>query len=95
MKVATVKSVSTGHSPYPSRGTNEGSANVFVSGYRVHRIGDTWVTHCSPEGDCHNGCTSSGSGSVFCNGKGVARVGDAIDCGDFIATGVDSVLVGD
>lgn len=94
MKIATIGSVSTGHSDWPSRNTVVGSSNVFSEGSGVHRVGDSWVTHCNSKNICHEGNTSSGSSSVFCNGKKVARIGDAISCGDMIATGKNSVNVG-
>lgn len=93
--IATIGSASMGHADFPPRSTSVGSSNVFAEGMGVHRIGDAWETHCNPEGVCHDGSTSSGSGTVFCNGKSVARVGDAISCGDTIATGKSTVIVGD
>lgn len=86
--------MSTGHADYPPRATPEGSSNVFAEGSGVHRVGDTWTTHCNSQGDCHEGTTSSGSATVYCNGKQVARIGDPISCGDKIATGKETVNVG-
>ncbi len=45
----------------------EGSPNVFVNGYSVHRLGD---------GQSHGGVQGEGSATVFVNGVGVARKGD-------------------
>lgn len=94
MKIATITSMSQGHGGWPARVTNQGSGNVFAEGLGVHRVGDSWETHCNPTGDCHSGSTSRGSSSVYCNGKPVARVGDSISCGDTIATGRATVFVG-
>ena len=94
MKIATIGSMSTGHADFPARNTVRGSANVFAEGQGVHRVGDSWVTHCNAEGTCHEGSTSSGSTTVFCNGKQVARIGDPISCGDTITTGKATVNVG-
>ncbi|CDZ74875.1 hypothetical protein ING2D1G_0716 [Peptoniphilus sp. ING2-D1G] len=95
MKIATIGSMSTGHGDFPPRSTVEGSSDVFAEGSGVHRVGDSWITHCNTVGVCHEGNTSIGSGTVFCNGKQVARVGDPISCGDAIATGKSTVSVGD
>lgn len=45
----------------------EGSPNVFVNGYPVHRKGDS---------QSHGGIQYESSGTVFANGLGVARIGD-------------------
>ena len=45
----------------------EGSPNVFVNGYPVHRAGDA---------DSHGGVQVEGSATVFVNGRPVARLGD-------------------
>ena len=94
MKIATIGSMSTGHADFPARNTVQGSSNVFAEGAGVHRVGDTWVTHCNSQGVCHDGSTSKGSATVYCNGKQVARIGDPISCGDTIATGKATVNVG-
>lgn len=94
MKIATIGSMSTGHSGFPARNTVQGSQNVFAEGKGIHRVGDNWVTHCNAQGVCHDGSTVSGSTTVFCNGKQVARIGDSISCGDAIATGKATVNVG-
>lgn len=96
MQIATIGSNESGHSTYPGRTTGVGSSNVFAAGRGVHRLGDSWGSHCNtvPPYDCHDGTTASGSGSVFANGKQVARVGDSISCGGNITTGINSVRVG-
>ena len=94
MDIATITSMSTGHADFPARSTNDGSKNVFAESLGVHRVTDSWVTHCNPDGVCHDGSTSSGSKTVFCNGLQIARIGDSISCGDSIATGRNTVQVG-
>lgn len=90
-----ITSISTGHGPWPSRVTREGSPNVLVNGNGVHRLGDSWPIHCNSTGQCHAGSTNKASSTVLANGKGIARVGDSIDCGDVISTGSINVMVGD
>lgn len=95
MKIATITSTSTGHADWPPRSTSMGSSDVFAEGLGVHRQGDAWNTHCNTKNECHDGVTSKGSATVYCNGKQVARIGDPISCGDTIATGRQTVFVGD
>lgn len=95
MRVATKTSMSTGHEDWPPRLTAEWSPDVFAEGLNVHRVGDAWVTHCNTQGQCHEEATSDGSHTVYCNGKQVARIGDPVACGEAIATGRESVYVGD
>jgi uncharacterized Zn-binding protein involved in type VI secretion len=45
----------------------EGSPNVFVNGYPVHRVGD---------GESHGGIQVEGDSTVFANSIQIARVGD-------------------
>lgn len=85
--------ICTGHGCYPPRPNTSWSPNVFAEKRNVHRLTDTWMLHCC--GDCHIGVTAQASTTVFCNGLGVARIGDAIDCGSFIATGIQNIKVGD
>lgn len=94
-RIATIKSVSTGHVDWPPRQTHEGSDDVFAEGLGVHRKGDGWPIHCNTSGECHLGKAEKVSRTVFCNGRGVARIGDLISCGDYIATGRKTVYVGD
>ena len=46
----------------------QGSPDVFVNGFPVHRVGD---------GDSHGGVQAEGSDTVYANGLAFARVGDA------------------
>lgn len=84
----------TGHGPWPSRPSVEGSPNVFVNGLAVHRQGDGWAIHCDPTPLCHPGVLASGSATVFVNGKQIGRVGDPVDCGSSVATGSGNVFAG-
>ena len=91
--VVRLGDVSCGHSCYPPRPNDSASANVFVNGKGVHRVGDHWAVHCCPGGDCHDGVAVSGSPSVFVNGRAVCRVGDSISCGDRMCEGSSNVFV--
>uniref|UniRef100_A0AB39C9R3 PaaR repeat-containing protein n=1 Tax=Aliivibrio phage vB_Alvi_H905 TaxID=3234039 RepID=A0AB39C9R3_9VIRU len=82
----------TGHGVFPPRASTEGSANVFVEGKPIHRVGDAWGAHCDPSPSCHAGVLSAGSPSVYANGSPIGRVGDAVDCGSAIASGSSTVF---
>ena len=83
----------SGHGCFPSRENTEGSPNVFVNGKPVHRVGDSWATHCCGI-PCHSGVASSGSSTVFVNGKPICRIGDNVSCGSKMAEGSPNVFVG-
>jgi uncharacterized Zn-binding protein involved in type VI secretion len=82
----------TGHGPYPPRQSTSGSPDVFVNGLPLHRVSDTWATHCA--GTCHDSVLSEGSPTVFCNNLPIGRIGDIIACGSQVATGSPNVFSG-
>lgn len=83
----------SGHGCYPSRANISASENVFVNGRGVHRVGDSWDTHCCGP-VCHGGIAATGSSTVFVNGKPACKVGDKVDCGSTMATGSENVSIG-
>lgn len=77
-----------------STGTGGGSPtsysfDVLASGLLVLRQGDSFS--CGVHGAT---TVTGGSSSVLTNNKGTARVGDSLGCGHAIATGIDSIQVG-
>lgn len=83
----------SGHNGFPPRPNNQASSNVFVNNLGVHRVGDSWETHCN--NSCHSGIASSGSSTVFCNSKGVCRIGDSVSCGSTMVEGSTNTFAGD
>jgi uncharacterized Zn-binding protein involved in type VI secretion len=90
--VTRLGDVCTGHGCFPSRPNVSASPNVFVNGIPVHRVGDSWDTHCC--GVCHSSVLASGSATVFANIKQVGRIGDAVACGSTVASGSGNVFAG-
>lgn len=82
----------TGHGAFPPRSSTSGSANVYVNGKPVHRVGDSWPVHCDPTPSCHAGSLAAGSPTVFANGSPIGRVGDPVDCGSAVAAGSPNVF---
>ncbi|TBM39809.1 PAAR domain-containing protein [Vibrio cholerae] len=82
----------TGHGAFPPRSSTSGSANVYVNGKPVHRVGDSWPVHCDPTPSCHAGSLAAGSPTVFANGSPIGRVGDPVDCGSAVAAGSHNVF---
>ncbi len=94
-KVTRKGDVCTGHGCWPSRGSTEGSGDVFVNGIPVHRQGDAWGAHTCPAiPETHAGALGAGSATVYVNGKQIGRVGDPVDCGSSVAAGSDDVFAG-
>lgn len=79
------------HTPRANTG---GSSDVFVNSKGVHRVGDSWPTHCRPGPVCHSSVLAQGSSTVFANGKAVGRIGDAQSCGAKVAQGSSNVFSG-
>lgn len=95
ISICRLGDISTGHSPYTPRANNEGSPKVFADGKAINRLGDTWISHSSP--NAHSpilDTTAMGSHKVFADGLSIARVGDLISCGDIIATGSSKTFSG-
>lgn len=63
-------------------GTNL-NKTVFVNGFWVGVVGDSYATHCRGGKHCHiNPIASTGSTTVFIGGLPVHRAGDLLSCGD-------------
>lgn len=83
----------TGHGCWPSRPSTGASADVFVGGRPVHRVGDAWAPHTCPTiPETHGSVLAAGSPSVFVNGRAVGRIGDAVACGSTVASGSPTVF---
>jgi len=94
-KPACVKGdITTGHGAFPPRKTSQGSGNVFINGKSAYRSGDSLDVHCIGK-TCHKLSAHSGSSTVLINAKDAMRVGDLIECGEFMAIGSSTVLIGD
>ncbi len=91
--VARVGDKDTGHGCFPPRASTSGSGNVFVNGIAVHRVGDSWATHCCGS-SCHASSLAAGSSSVFVNGLAMGRIGDAVACGSAVSEGSGDVFAG-
>ncbi|WP_423838651.1 PAAR domain-containing protein [Thauera propionica] len=83
----------TGHGCWPPRPSTSAAASVFVNGIAVHRVGDSWATHCCKR-SCHSSVLAGGSSTVFAEGKGVGRIGDPVACGSRVAQGSPNVFAG-
>ena len=86
--LAVPTDVTTGHGPWnpvgylaPPLGY---SADVFIEGKPVHRVGDTTLPHFAilpsppPGGDLHSDTISTGSPTVFVNGTPMATIGSLL-----------------
>lgn len=91
--VTRLGDMDTGHAGFPPRPSTSASPNVFVNGLGVHRVGDTWGSHCDPN-SCHTGTLAAGSPTVFANGLAIGRVGDPVSCGGTVDTGSGNVFSG-
>jgi len=90
--VTRLGDLTTGHVPFPPTPSIAASADVFVNGLGVVRVGDAYQSHCS--GSCHVGVLQTGSPTVFVNGLPIGRVGDPVSCGDFVGMGSMNVFAG-
>ena len=91
--VSRLNDMTAGHGYHPTN-INSASGDVIAGGQPVARVGDTCVSHDKPDSPPHTPVIAGGSGSVIANGKPLVRLGDPCNCGDSIATGVDSVIAG-
>lgn len=91
--VVRLGDICTGHGAFPPRKVDSASSNVVVNGKGAVRLGDHWVTHCSPA-SCHDSTSSKGSSTVFVNGKPLVRKSDAIACGSKANTCSSDVISG-
>lgn len=82
---------------FPPSAATGGSADVFVNGLALMRVGDPYEPHACTAGHAgtHGRKLAAGSRSVFVNGRPAGRIGDAIDCGGKAETGSGDVFIGD
>jgi uncharacterized Zn-binding protein involved in type VI secretion len=74
--------------------THECSANVFVNGVGVVRIGDAVYAHIAAGCGIDASTLTTSSSTVFANGKGVARKGDQYTSDNTITSGSPTVFAG-
>lgn len=87
----------SGHDCFPSRRTDQGSADTFANGLGIHRQHDEWIVHCCQRGrqlECHSGFLSQGSPVVFVNGLQAGRKNDTISCGSRVLGCSSDVFIG-
>jgi len=94
---ARLSSATTGHGCWPSTNICEASETVIAGGLLV-----ACVSHAAIPHQCvvlpypiHGLSVASGSGSVITEGLSAARLGDSMSCGDTIAEGFPTVIIGD
>ncbi len=74
----------------------QGATTVMVGGVAMSRVGDALIPHKRHGSKrVHDRVISSGSGTVFAENKPVAFVTSSCSCGDMIATGENTVIVGE
>ena len=97
MPQATITDVTTGHSCWPPTSICEGSPTVISESLPASRIGDACIPHrCTRDPHpVHTPAIASGSSSVIIEGMPAARIGDSLSCGDIIASGKSTIIVGD
>ncbi len=87
--------IGTGHGCWPARANVAASADVFVEGAGVHRVGDGWAAHTCPSiPETHASVLAAGSSNVFVNGQACGRIGGPVACGSSVATGAATVFAG-
>ena len=94
---ATITSVTTGHSCWPSTTICQGSETVIAEGLPVSTLGHAAIPHqcIDVPFPVHGLSVAEGSETVIIEGLFAARIGDGMTCGDTIAAGVPSVITGD
>lgn len=84
----------TGHdacAPGPLTGC---SANVFVNGMGLGRLGDIYASHGCVTHPSHMDSIAAGSSTVFINGLPAARIGDAVSIAGAVRDGSGNVFIG-
>jgi len=93
--ISRVTDMGSGHSSFIPSPVIQGSNNVFAGNLPVFREGDNLSPHPSSTPNAPHPRTGlKGSSTVFTNNKGTMRIGDSIDCGGFMMTGLETVIVG-
>ena len=90
---ARLADLCTGHGCWPPRPNDQASIDVIINRRAAHRQTDHWAIHCC--GDCHDGHLQRGSQTVLINNLPAARIGDPVDCGSYVMTGSDNVIIGE
>jgi uncharacterized Zn-binding protein involved in type VI secretion len=85
----------TGHDACPPTPLVECSADVYINGRGVGRVGDHYAAHSCPAHASHQDYIAAGSSTVFVNGIPVGRIGDAVILAGSVRDGSDNVFVGE
>ena len=94
MPAAHIGSITTGHGCWPPTVVATGASTVIGSIAPLSRIGDIAIPHnCSPIGS-HGLAVAIGSTTVITENMPAARIGDLMTCGDVIATGDTTIIIG-
>ncbi len=80
--------MSAGDCGNPPTAAVQGSSNVLANGLGAVRDGDEIEAHGHPR------TAVGGSSTVFINSKAAVRIDDSITCGDKMAEGSSTVIVG-
>lgn len=92
MPVAAIGDPTTGHGCFPSTNLCKGSQTIVVEGRSPSRLGDDAIPHKC--GSTHGLVVAKGSSTVIYDGVPVARIGDPMSCGDVIAAGRQTIIIG-
>lgn len=94
--VASLGDSTTGHGCWPPTVLCQSANSIIVQGSTPCRVGDQAVPHiCTNEPyPVHGLAVAQGSSSVIYEGMPVARIGDAMTCGDAIAVGKQTIIIG-
>lgn len=94
--LAHMTSVTAGHGCWPPTMVTQGSPTVFVGGLPASTMGHMLIPHVCVAFPfpLHPAMIAAGSGTVMIEGAPAARLGDMASCGDMIAVGNPTVLVG-
>lgn len=92
MPITAIGEKTTGHGCFPPTTIVQGSPNVIVENSPAGRLTDKASPHCCF--GCHGLNIACGSSTVFINNLNAGRIGDCMSCGDTVATGKMSIIVG-
>lgn len=94
--VSGIGDSTTGHGCWPPTNICEGASTIIVEGIPPARIGDAAIPHrCTKDPHPTHGLSvASGSSTTIYQGMPVARIGDSMTCGDAIAQGRPSIIIG-
>lgn len=92
MPITAIGEKTSGHGCFPPTVIIKGSPNVIVENSPAGRLTDDAVPHVCVSG--HGLKIGCGSSTVFINNLNAGRIGDCMTCGDTVATGKSSIIVG-